>query len=313
MSIQPDIAKQAANFTKPPRRKLAALRTVDSQIESRAAEAAHEARPHSARAAAQTIPNRDELAVKLLPLVRRVAFEMREKLPQHVEVDDLAGAGILGLLDAVSKFDARKHVKIETYARHRIRGAILDSLRDMDTASRDMRRKNKNAEKAFQQLQSRFGRPVTDEEMAAALGISLRKWFKTVHELNSMGLEWMRPNHIPEPATVDEASIPAAEEENPFNLCWQAEQREILNRASAALPERERAVVDLYYAQDLTMKQIGEMLGIDESRVSQIHSAALAHLRSRVRRMLSVGTGSLPPAFVAASAGKSAESNGASA
>lgn len=312
MSVQTHIAEPATKFTKLPRRKATALRAAELPLESRAVEAVHEARPHSARAAAQTVPSRDELAVKLLPLVRRVAFEMREKLPQHVEVDDLTGAGVLGLLDAVRRFDARKHVKIETYARHRIRGAILDSLRDMDTASRDMRRKNKTAEKAFQQLQSRFGRPVTDEEMAAALGISLRKWFKTVHELNSMGLDWMRPNHIPEPAAIDEASIPTAEEESPFNLCYQAEQREILNRASAALPERERAVIDLYYAQDLTMKQIGEMLSIDESRVSQIHSAALMHLRSRVRRMLSVGAAALPPAFVAARAGNSTESNAAS-
>lgn len=261
---------------------------------------ASEARPHPLRAEAQTLPGRDELAVKLLPLVRRVAFEMRERLPQHVEVDDLAGAGVVGLLDAVRKFDARKHVKIETYARHRIRGAILDSLRDMDTASRDMRRKNKHAEKVCQALQARLGRPVTDEEMAAALGVSLRKWFKTVHELNSMGLDWMRPNHIPETAALDEANLPANDDENPFDLCYRNEQRHLVAQAASALPDRERSVITLYYAQDLTMKQIGEMLGIDESRVSQIHSVALAHLRSRVRKMLRPA--SLPPAFVAAHA-----------
>lgn len=259
-----------------------------------------QARPHSLRAAAQTLPGRDELAVKLLPLVRRVAFEMRERLPQHVEVDDLAGAGVLGLLDAVRKFDARKHVKIETYARHRIRGAILDSLRDMDTASRDMRRKNKNAEKVFQSLQASLGRSVTDEEMAAALGVSLRKWFKTVHELNSMGLDWMRPNHIPENTSIDEANLPATDGENPFDLCYRNEQRDLVAKAASTLPDRERSVISLYYAQDMTMKQIGDMLGIDESRVSQIHSVALAHLRSRVRKMLRPA--SLPPAFIASQA-----------
>src|SRR5581483_6052236 len=106
------------------------------------------------RARAQSYPERDGLAVKLLPLVKRVAFELREHLPQHVEVDDLTGAGVLGLLDAVRKFDARK----------RIRGAILDSLREMDTASRDMRKKNKHAEKVYHELEARLGRSVTDDE-----------------------------------------------------------------------------------------------------------------------------------------------------
>ncbi|MGH9455259.1 MAG: sigma-70 family RNA polymerase sigma factor, partial [Terriglobia bacterium] len=129
----------------------------------------------------------------LLSLVRRVAFEMREHLPQHVEVDDLAGAGMLGLLDAINKFDVGKHAKMETYARHRIRGAILDSLRNMDTASRDMRKKNKMAEKVYRELESQHCRSITDEEMSAALGISLRKWHRTTNELHAMGLEWMRP------------------------------------------------------------------------------------------------------------------------
>ncbi|HEV2419990.1 MAG TPA: FliA/WhiG family RNA polymerase sigma factor [Terriglobia bacterium] len=291
------------NFDKSPARDFGSARFSRHSTRSTNNTGAHNtsaARPHSVRAAAQTFPSRDELAVKLLPLVRRVAFEMRERLPQHVEVDDLASAGVIGLLDAVRKFDARKHVKIETYARHRIRGAILDSLRDMDTASRDMRRKNKNAEKVCQQLQARLGRSVTDEEMAEALGISLRKWFRTVHELNSMGLDWMRPNHIPEPMAIDEANLPASEDENPFDLCYRSEQRNLVAKAAATLPERERSVISLYYAQDMTMKQIGEMLGIDESRVSQIHSVALAHLRSRVRKMLNPARPSLPPAFIAA-------------
>ncbi|MGH9344890.1 MAG: FliA/WhiG family RNA polymerase sigma factor [Terriglobia bacterium] len=291
------------NFAKSQAHDFSSARDVRRSTKSKRITGVHYTaveRPHSLRAAAQTLPGRDELAVKLLPLVRRVAFEMRERLPQHVEVDDLTGAGVVGLLDAVRKFDARKHVKIETYARHRIRGAILDSLRDMDTASRDMRQKNKNAEKVCQQIQIRLGRSVTDEEMAAALGISLRKWFKTVHELNSMGLDWMRPNHIPEAKAVGEANLPASDNENPFDLCYRREQRDLVAKASAALSERERSVISFYYVQDLTMKQIGEILGIDESRVSQIHSVALSHLRNRVRKMLSPARPNIPPAFIAA-------------
>jgi len=238
--------------------------------------------------------------VKLLPLVKRVAFEMRERLPQHVEIADLAGAGVLGLLHAVRKFDARKHVKIETYARHRIRGAILDSLREMDTASRDMRRKNKNAEKVYQRLQSELGRAVTDDEMAQALGISLKKWYRTMQELNSMGVEWMRPAQLPEANIVDEKNLPADGRENPFDLCYRNEQREIMGRAAAALPERERMVIALYYEREMTMKQISEKMGIDESRVSQIHSAALARLRNKVKRILHPAASSAPPAFMVA-------------
>ena len=252
-----------------------------------------------AHSAAQSYPERDELTVKLLPLVKRVAFEMREHLPQHVELNELAGAGVLGLLHAVRKFDARKHVKIETYARHRIRGAILDSLREMDTASRDMRRKNKNAEKIYQRLQAELGRSVTDDEMAQALGVSLKKWYRTVQELNSMGMEWMRPTQIPEMNLVDEKNLPADGHENPFDLCYRVEQREILARAVASLPERERTVIALYYDREMTMKQIGEQMEIDESRVSQIHSAALTHLRNKAKRMLQPAS-TVPPAFMVA-------------
>lgn len=257
-------------------------------------------RTASAHSAAQSYPERDELTVKLLPLVKRVAFEMRERLPQHVEVEDLAGAGVLGLLHAVRKFDARKHVKIETYARHRIRGAILDSLREMDTASRDMRRKNKNAEKIYQRLQSELGRPVSDEEMARALGVSLKKWYRTVQELNSLGVEWMRPTQMPEVNVVDEKNLPADDRENPFDLCYRGEQREILGRVTASLPERERTVIELYYQREMTMKQIGDRMGIDESRVSQIHSGALIHLRNRVKKVLRPVASNVPPAFMVA-------------
>ncbi|MGH9355660.1 MAG: sigma-70 family RNA polymerase sigma factor [Terriglobia bacterium] len=238
--------------------------------------------------------------MKLLPLVRRVAFEVRERLPQHLDVEDLAGAGVLGLLHAVRKFDARKHVKIETYARHRIRGAILDSLREMDTASRDMRRKNKNAEKTYQLLQSQLGRPVSDDEMARALGVSLRKWYRIVQELTCLGVEWMRPTQMPEVNTVDETNLPADERESPFDLCYRGEQREILGRVTATLPERERTVVELYYRREMTMKQIGDRMGIDESRVSQIHHDALTHLRNRVKRLLRPTGPGVPPAFMVA-------------
>jgi RNA polymerase sigma factor for flagellar operon FliA len=261
------------------------------------------ARPvtHRAHAPAQTFCEREELAVKLLPLVKRVALEMRERLPQHVDLEDLAGAGVLGLLDAVRKFDARKHVKIETYARHRIRGAILDSLREMDPASRDMRKKNKAAEKIHRELQTTLGRPATDEEMAKALGVSLKRWYRTLQELNSVGVEWMRPNHVPEVCAMDADNVPDGGQEDPFEICYRNEQREILSQAAALLSERERTVISLYYEGELTMKQIGDQLDIDESRVSQLHSAALGHLRAKVKTILRGAPHAGTPPFVAAS------------
>jgi RNA polymerase sigma factor for flagellar operon FliA len=241
------------------------------------------ATPSSSQAAAGPSAEYDAAVVKLLSLVKRVAFEIYERLPAHVDVEDLAGAGVLGLLDAVQKFDRRKRVKMETYARHRIRGAILDSLRRLDTASSDMRRKNKAVERVYHELEARAGRPVRDGEMARALGISLEKWYHTVQELQSMGIDWLRPTHVPDHHMADVQDLPAENQANQLELCYRREQRDLLARALTHLSERERTVLMLYYEQEMTMKKIGEQLGASESRVSQLHSAAIAHLRGEVQ------------------------------
>ncbi len=246
---------------------------------------------------------RDQLMVSLLPLVRRVAYQMRDHLPAHVDVDELAGAGILGLIDAVRKFDKSKHVKIESYARHRIRGAILDGLRTLDTASRDMRKKAKRAERTYRQLEVKLGRPVSDEEMAAGLGVSLKKWYRTVHELQPVGVDWLRPMEAVEIKQPDQENIADKIQVNAFDLAWRSQQRDLLNRAMACLCDRDRAMMSMYYEQDLTMKEIGERLGIDESRISQIHTAALARLRTRVRTLLHPSQPAVPPAYVVAGLG----------
>lgn len=239
-----------------------------------------------AAVAAQRATERDELIVKLLGLVKRVALEMREHLPAHVDVDDLVSAGTLGLMDAVRRFDSGKHVKIETYARYRIRGAILDALRNLDTASRDMRKKNKKAEQVFRQLEAKLGRPATDAEMAETLRISLKEWYRTVQQLQSMGVEWLRPTHMGETRRPDEDELPAVGQQSQFDLCYQEEKRDLLNRALERVSERERLILSLYYERGLTMKEIGDELGIDESRVSQIHSVALQRLRARVQTLM---------------------------
>ena len=229
---------------------------------------------------------RNRKVVELLPLLHRVARKMRAHLPANIEIDDLVGAGSLGLVDAVSKFDDRKQVKIESYAQHRIRGAILDSLRSMDGASRDLRKKNKKAEKAHHDLESKLGHPASDQEMASAQRVSLKAWYRTVRDIQPLGVEWLRPMGSVGVKRLTEETMVAPEQEDQFDLCYRREKKEILARALATLSEREQLIFTLYYARENTMKQIGAKLKIDESRVSQLHSAALIRLRSAAEPLL---------------------------
>jgi len=227
----------------------------------------------------------------MLPLVKRMAFQIREHLPAHVEVDDLIANGVLGLVDAVSKFDITKRVKLESYARHRVRGGILDGLRGADPASRDLRRKSKKIQKLYRELEMKLGRPVQDEEIAAALGINLAQWHNTLNQIQSVGFDFgarpisAGPTSNPVSRRM-EPGLLAGNEADPFDLCYRREQREILGRALSHLRERERQIITLYYQQELTMKQIADRLRVDESRVSQLHSAALVRLKASVDSLL---------------------------
>ncbi len=232
------------------------------------------------------------MLLAMAPLVKRVAFEMRQHLPPHVDMDDLVGAGTLGLVDALRKFDPSRKVKLESYARHRIRGGILDSLRTLDPATRDMRRRARKVERTYRELEARLGRPVQGEEIARELGISLKVWHRWAREVHALGFDGWQ--HCGTASTT--AKPPQGEEgrtavhqltNDPFDLCYRREQRDLVNRALARLPERERLIVTLYYQQDLTMKEIAARLAVDESRVSQLHAEALERLKTRVRASLS--------------------------
>jgi RNA polymerase sigma factor for flagellar operon FliA len=243
----------------------------------------------TARVDTKQAQERQRLLVEMLPLVKRTAFKIREHLPSYVEVDDLIGNGVLGLVDAVSKFDTTKRVKLESYARHRVRGGILDGLRSVDPASRDLRHKNKKIQGLYRELEVKLGRPVKDEEIAAALGLSLGQWHSTLNEIQGVGLDVgarilsAGPTSRRQPA---EPALLAGNEADPFDLCYRREQREILGRALSHLRERERQIITLYYQQELTMKQIADRMNVDESRVSQLHSAALARLKASVNCLM---------------------------
>jgi RNA polymerase sigma factor for flagellar operon FliA len=245
-------------------------------------------RPAARRDARQAM-EKQRLLVEMLPLVKRMAFKIREHLPAHVEVDDLLANGVLGLVDAVAKFDTTKQVKLESYARHRVRGGILDGLRGADPASRDLRRKNKKIQKLYRELEVKIGRPVKDEEIAAALGMSLTQWHHTLNEIQSVGFDFGARTLTAGPTSKRPSAEPALladDHADPFDLCYRREQQEILGRALSHLRERERQIITLYYQQELTMKQIADRLNVDESRVSQLHSTALLRLKASVNSLL---------------------------
>jgi RNA polymerase sigma factor FliA len=233
--------------------------------------------------AKQTDAERNQNVAELLPLLRRVANKMRANLPAHVEIDDLVGDGSLGLLDAVRKFDVRKGVKIDQYAKYRIRGAIIDGLRSMDGVSRDLRRKHKTVEMARSKMEAQLGRPATDQEMAESQGINLEDWHKVKLEIQPAGAECLVPMGPTAVKQITLESVVSVVEENQFTSCYQREKRDILNQALKSLSARERMIICLFYVHAHSMKEIGAKLKISASRVSQLHSAALVQLRSLVK------------------------------
>jgi len=239
----------------------------------------------------ERLQNKQNLIVEMLPIVKRLAFKIRQRLPSQVEMDDLVADGVLGLVDAVRRFDPTKRVKLESYARHRIHGAILDGLRGADPVSRDLRRKHKRIQKVYRDLEAKLGRPIQDEEMAAALGMELAQWHQALNAIQAAGPDFAERVLTAAPPFTQPSADPAllADDSStagssPFDLCFRRERRDILCRAVSCLREREQQVITLYYEEELTMKQIAERLNVDESRISQIHSAALARLR------MSIGT-----------------------
>ncbi len=216
---------------------------------------------------------RDQIVLDHLPLVKAIAIRVHENLPVHVDLDDLIHAGVLGLFDAVIKFDASKNVAFHSYAKHRIKGAILDSLRQMDWASRDLRKRQKQVDAVTHELAAKLGRNPSESEVAEEMGIGMERWHRMMMELRSIGLVSTTVSADQErDRTQDFAARPDSQ---PDRMCQRRQLEVTLARAIGKLPERYQKVVFLYYTNDMTMKQIGDMLGVNESRISQIHKTAL--------------------------------------
>jgi RNA polymerase sigma factor for flagellar operon FliA len=258
------------------------------ELAGRRAKAAPE--PLSAEQAAAE----ERLMIEHLPTVRYVARQIHERLPQHVEFEELISAGILGLIDAARKFDAGKNVQFRSYAQFRIRGAILDSLRSLDWSPRDLRRKGRAMEDAIRTLTAQMGRPPAEQEIAAKMGFTLGDYQQLLGELKGLEVSTLNAERSEESGEEELAFVPGREIDDPLYKCLEGEARERLTSAIENLAERERLVMTLYYYEEMTMKEIGLMLGVVESRVSQIHAAAVGHLRLMLADLGSKGRKPVP-------------------
>jgi RNA polymerase sigma factor for flagellar operon FliA len=229
---------------------------------------------------------RDRLILTYAPLVKYVAGRLGSGLPAHVEEEDLVSYGLLGLIGAIERYDPNRDVKFETYAITRIRGAIIDELRALDWVPRSVRARAREIERAIAALEAKLHRPPTDEEIAEKIGITgdeledsltdiSRSSIAALDELWTVG--GSGGDQVALIDTIEDADAPA-----PDSALAATELKEALGEAITRLPEREKLVVTLYYYEELTLREIGEVLGVTESRVSQLHTKAVLRLKARL-------------------------------
>ena len=228
---------------------------------------------------------RERLILEHLPQVRLIARRIHERLPGSVCLDDLISTGTLGLIAAVDRFDPSQNVQLKTYAEYKIRGAILDSLRGLDWAPRQKRRRSKQIEQAIAILEQRLKRAPTEEEISAELGLDLaeyREWLSESCGLNIGSLEASRSDD----SHADVLKfIPDREGESPAAVLEQAELRRILGKAISRMPRVERTILGLYYDEGLTLREIAKIVGLHESRISQLKSQAILRLRAFMEKL----------------------------
>ena len=218
------------------------------------------------------------------PLVRKLAHHMMAKLPANVQVDDLIQVGLMGLSEALTRFEATQGVQFETFATQRIRGAMLDELRENDWASRGTRKSQKEIEESMRRLEHRLGRSPLESEIAADLGMSLSDYQSLLGKVKGtqlVYLEDMTRNSDDEDSFLDRHL--GDEEADPLNILRDQRMREALVAAISNLPEREQYIMSMYYEQDMNLKEIAAVLDVTESRICQLHSQSIARLRAKMR------------------------------
>jgi len=228
---------------------------------------------------------KERIVIEHTSLISYIVSRIAVRLPSHVDLEDLHNTGVIGLMDAVDKYDPTKDCKFKTYAEFRIRGAILDQLRSLDWVPRSVRQKSRQLEQATNAVEQRLGRPATEDEVAGTLGLQIEDFHVLVNQtrgvsmVNLDDLRGQSDNDQPLPS----GNLEDVNAEDPFAQLKQRELTQALANGIAGLPEKERLVISLYYYEDLNLKEIGQILGITESRVCQIHSKAVSRLRSRMR------------------------------
>jgi len=241
--------------------------------------------------------DRNDLVMQELSQVYYIASRIRERLPQHVELQDLVNAGVIGLIEASRSFDHSKAAQFKTFAKFRIRGAILDSLRDADWGSRYLRKRGREIADATAKLEARFGRHPVDTEVAEEMGLEpdhLRKIVAQLDGLHLTGQHVAASNDRSESLDIIE-SAPNLDDPDPFDLCLQGEMKAHLAEAISKLSEREQLILSLYYREELTMKEIAEVVGVALSRVSQIRQATMNKLRESLAHIRERPTGDAMP------------------
>ncbi|PIE03120.1 MAG: FliA/WhiG family RNA polymerase sigma factor [Acidobacteria bacterium] len=233
--------------------------------------------------------DREELIHEYIPLVKYLAHRISIKLPSHVELDDLVNSGVIGLIDAIEKFDPGRGIKFKTYAEFRIRGSIYDGLRSLDWVPRSVRKQKKYVEERCSSLEQELGRQATDEELSANMGIGIEEFYKILDNLKGVTLgSFIEINNNDSQNTGEGEStiafIPDTSADDPYYVFQKQELTNILAEAIRNLPEKEKHVVSLYYFDELTMREIGTVLNITESRVSQLHTKSMLQLRDHLKK-----------------------------
>ena len=229
---------------------------------------------------------RNQLILEQLPQVRFIAQKIHARLPHHIPLEDLVNTGVLGLIEALAKFDPKRNVQLQSYARYRIQGAILDSLREQDWSPRLLRQKERQLERAKEKLQLELGRAPSQAEIAHGLGVSDHQLQLLLRDLQGLEVASLQEPTYLEGHSLDEKMADTSRREPLSSLCQRAEMNGLLEQAMSKLPLRKRHVLDLYYFKGMTMKETGARMGVCESRVSQIHSSAVASLKARMKEVL---------------------------
>ncbi len=231
-----------------------------------------------------TAKQKDALIMEYAPLIKFIAQKIAVRLPSHIELDDLISSGVIGLMDAIEKYDPKRDNKFKTYAEFRIRGAILDELRAQDWVPRSVRDKAKMLDKTMVELESALGRTATDEEVAAKLGCSMDEFYDLINQVRPVSV--LSIDEASTFSNVDKMSIinllESCKLNNPFNQLKIKSVKQIVTKSIGELPERQRLVLSLYYYEDLNLKDIGKILRVTESRVSQLHAQAISRLRAKL-------------------------------